>query len=88
MSNIPAGYDEDGVRSGDGRLINYEDGSNCCGARVINPSSEGLGRCEECGENCVVEKSCSKDIEYDKKEPTTQDAMNFYKAYYTPLEKD
>lgn len=28
--------------------------SNCCGARVYDPSGEGEGICKACGESCEV----------------------------------
>ena len=57
MNNIPAGYDENGVRNGTGKWEDMEDGevSNCCGAKVEGSNGE-TGRCSECKEGCGVVK--------------------------------
>jgi hypothetical protein len=32
------------------------DVSNCCGADILNPDSQGHGKCRSCKENCVPSK--------------------------------
>ena len=55
MDNIPEGYDENGVRSGDGSWYEFEDLCPKCGSDNVFRNSSDFLICENCGYEEVPE---------------------------------
>lgn len=49
--------------------------SNCCGADILNPDSQGHGKCSSCKENCVPDKE-SDDSWVDRRTEVGRDLQS------------